>query len=126
MWRRSLGVQNGPKPARRPKMAPMWRRSYRKLGPQKSHFFGSEGLRPHFPMWRRSFRVKKAPKPPRTPKIINFPYFSIKIRVFFNFLDFFKKRPFFGELFFPIFYDFLINFFIIYKLYKHKKTHKFL
>ena len=84
-------------------MAPMWRRSYRKLGPQKSHFFGSEGLRPHFPMWRRSFRVKKAPKPPRTPKIINFPYFSIKIRVFFNFLDFFKKRLKKGEMVFSCF-----------------------
>ena len=47
-------------------------------------------------------------------KIINFPNFSIKIRVFFNFLDFFKKRLKKGEMvfccflwFFVIFCDFL-------------------
>ena len=54
-------------------------------------------------------------------KIINFPNFSIKIRVFFNFLDFFKKRLKKGEMvfrvfscFFVIFYDFFIIFYIIF------------
>ena len=79
MWRRSLGSKNGPKPAGRPKWAPMWRRSYRELGPQKKSLFRHFC---HFPFSYvapiiSGFDPLKPPGPKKMLKNVIFCYFLL-------------------------------------------------